>query len=1304
MPPLRTWWKIILVALCLAVLTGIGMGVRYLRSERFLERVRLAMVSRIEQATGFSCSIERVQVSFWRGTFSIRGLTLQARPDAPLFRLKVEEAGGRLKLLSVLRLNPALAELTLVRPQLTLAMDGGGGRLDPEALLKAFQKSLDLAVGAVRVREGVIETSNRRIPIDFALNDLVCEIRHRRAPEGYQVHIAYRNSRLIWEDHEVRYDLDARGTVSMNGVDLESIGFRTGKTNLSGEGWMRDWKSPVFLFHVDGSVNSPDLAVFERHLGEASGDIRVFANLKWDSSGFHSTARYSSSSNSYRGAAVSLQQGFMEIKDGMLWLRDVRGRLGPGSFQANAAFSLAESQPAPHRLDIELKQVVMQDAARILKLPQIAYDNTVDGAVHVRWRQGSEDLEVRSDLRLNAPPGSIMAGGRSFGLRGALGFEFADGKWYFPNVELRSQQTEVIAAGKGGSNYHLRMQTSSLAEPLGLMRGFSAAVQEALRKYPDLMEIGGTYELDGDIGTNSAGEMAYRGALRVRDGRWRSYALDNLTAAAVWNGEELQLRSFELRKGAGTVTGDLELIPGPEGGRPVKLSYHGTWSRVPMKWLEDLGLKPEEEVQGILSGSGSIFGSGEGWRGEGEVAIEKAVLKGEPFEKIRARVRFDGQMLRVSDCELVHEAASVNLEGQARLDTREMDFRVKLSGFSLSSLPAIRDNKIEAEGQVTGSAEIRGTFQDPVIIARLEVEGLRYANWELGRGKGNLTLRNKRLQGDASVRSELGSATFHADISTEPGYRGSAVLELADWNLQKLIAGNMPPFLSELSTALQGKVNIEGRFDTPASLNYVGEIDGARLKIHDYELRNDGKIRFTSLNRRLQIKDARVVGEGTNLVLSGEIPTDGSETLDLRLDGQLNLKLFEHVERRVQIAGSAGLSVRATGPLRAPQVIGQAALNNVRLGWGDLPYYFSALQGNIVFSRNLVRLENIRGAAASGTVQVSGAIELQNGQLRGINLQISARQASFPYPKDFHTTADADLNLRGGPDSQVLAGEVRVTRAEYLRSLNLLEQLASRSSAPPGPLTTDPILVGLRLNVSINSSEGLYIDNELTTLRGGMRLTLRGTPAYPSLIGRVEATSGSIFFRGNRFEITRAAADFLDRNRINPILEVRAEADVRSYRLLLDVSGDLDHLRFNVTSDPPLSTVDILTMLTTGKSVEPGMESSRRQTEITGLSAASILSESLTGAIGKRVQRIFGLQTFRVDPFLAGAENDPTARVTISERVSKDLSVTFSRNLSTNEEQIVIVEYEVNRNLSIIATRDENGKYGLDFRFRRRFH
>ncbi|MBP1608840.1 MAG: hypothetical protein H6Q04_1075, partial [Acidobacteria bacterium] len=187
------------------------------------------------------------------------------------------------------------------------------------------------------------------------------------------------------------------------------------------------------------------------------------------------------------------------------------------------------------------------------------------------------------------------------------------------------------------------------------------------------------------------------------------------------------------------------------------------------------------------------------------------------------------------------------------------------------------------------------------------------------------------------------------------------------------------------------------------------------------------------------------------------------------------------------------------------------------------------------------------------------------------------------------------------------------------------------------------------------------------------------------------------------FEIIHARADFLNRSQIIPLLEVRAEADVEGYRLVLYVNGDLANLKVNMTSDPPLSTVDIVSLLTTGKSPRAGNESARSESEIAGVSAASILSENLTGVMSKRVQRIFGLQSFRVDPFLTGAGNDPTARVTIAQRLSNNVTVTYSRNLSTNEEQIVVLEYDINRNLSVIASRDQNGKYGLDFRFHKNF-
>jgi len=215
-------------------------------------------------------------------------------------------------------------------------------------------------------------------------------------------------------------------------------------------------------------------------------------------------------------------------------------------------------------------------------------------------------------------------------------------------------------------------------------------------------------------------------------------------------------------------------------------------------------------------------------------------------------------------------------------------------------------------------------------------------------------------------------------------------------------------------------------------------------------------------------------------------------------------------------------------------------------------------------------------------------------------------------------------------------------------------------------------------------------------------LRLRGTPAYPSLVGYMEANEGSIMFRGNRFEFVFARAEFYDRTRINPNLNARAEVDLKRYRLVLDVKGPLDKLVFNLTSDPPLSTVDAVSLLASGQRGGAAESDIRRQSEVAGLSAAGLLSEGITGGLSRQVERVFGFQNFRVDPFLAGADNDPTARVTITRRLSKDVVVTYSRNLSQSQEQIVILEFDVTKNLSIVATQDENGGYGLDFQFRKR--
>ena len=63
---------------------------------------------------------------------------------------------------------------------------------------------------------------------------------------------------------------------------------------------------------------------------------------------------------------------------------------------------------------------------------------------------------------------------------------------------------------------------------------------------------------------------------------------------------------------------------------------------------------------------------------------------------------------------------------------------------------------------------------------------------------------------------------------------------------------------------------------------------------------------------------------------------------------------------------------------------------------------------------------------------------------------------------------------------------------------------------------------------------------------------------------------------------------------------------------------------------------------------------------------------------------------------MVGAENNTAARITLSEQVTKDLAITYSQDLSSSRQDIILIEYFVTRNTSIQASRDELGNFGLD--------
>jgi translocation and assembly module TamB len=173
--------------------------------------------------------------------------------------------------------------------------------------------------------------------------------------------------------------------------------------------------------------------------------------------------------------------------------------------------------------------------------------------------------------------------------------------------------------------------------------------------------------------------------------------------------------------------------------------------------------------------------------------------------------------------------------------------------------------------------------------------------------------------------------------------------------------------------------------------------------------------------------------------------------------------------------------------------------------------------------------------------------------------------------------------------------------------------------------------------------------------------------------------------------------------RIEPILNLEASARVREYDVTIGLHGSSDNLSTSYRSDPPLSSSDIIALLALGRTRDDTAINSQQSTpSITETASNAVLGEALNAATSSRVQRLFGVSRIKIDPQVGGPENNPNARLTVEQQVNKNITLTYITNLAQSTQQIIQAEFTVNRSLSLVIVRDQNGVLGFDIRLRQR--
>lgn len=534
-----------------------------------------------------------------------------------------------------------------------------------------------------------------------------------------------------------------------------------------------------------------------------------------------------------------------------------------------------------------------------------------------------------------------------------------------------------------------------------------------------------------------------------------------------------------------------------------------------------------------------------------------------------------------------------------------------------------------------------------------------------------------------------------------------------------------------------GRVFITGRLarkNAAGEIEYtVGDLEGTArfsqlaLRIQDTPLVASEPVTVRFNTDEVVFDRARFEGGGSNLVVSGTKALTPEGINNLSVDGKINLRILNAISANAFFTGIADLAVRLTGVDKNARLNGEAVLQNASVAAfiGSDRLNVDRIKGRIIFTSNQAQIAELTGFLGGGRITASGGALVEGLQLERFRLDVRGNNITAPLPPDFVTTGNADIEISGYRNREtnemktLIRGTINAKRSVYTDDIDLADIVGNRrpGSLSQGASGASSSLFGIpQLDIRIEGRDFLVIRNNLADLTASASLRVTGDVEFPQITGRVLADSGTVFFRNDRYQVQRATIEFQPNTTgIEPIINLQAETEIKGYQIIIGLSGNVtepDSLQATFRSNPALPQPDVVSLITTGNlaNTDSGIPTYAR----TGINtAAELLTDSLINNPASRAtDKLFGLNRFELDPIVAGTRSGPTARLTVGRQINRNLLITYSTNLSEDQNQVVALEYRVSNRLSFVAqyeqtkisnvTRDPN-VFRFEVRLRKRF-
>ena len=1309
---------------------------------------------------GRPMQIGRLSVHLWRGRFVLEdlvidGLTPESRPFLTARRIDVSMPWSTLV---TRRIVFDAIEMTDWRMYVETFPDGRHN-LPRFTREQRGPSAWTTTLAYVRAHRGEFTYADHGTPWSVVTRNL--EVTVSKPTSEYRGQARFTNGTVAIQNYvPMRADMRTifrivDGKVVLERIDLTTDGARS---QVTGEVDFRRW--PEQLYQVRSQVDFARMRdiFFARDKftvdgdGEFTGTFHLFRETV---NGRTRTGRELKGTFSSAKTAVN-GYPFADLRGALLWVperfevTDASTRLYDGTARFNYRMAPLGNRATPPvaTFDTQYENVDLTELTDFLELDGIRLAARASGRNYLEWPLG-RFREHRGDgeIRLSAPASAetltrfltaaqmadAQRRGQEWGpfvnrpleepvaLDGAVIYAYGPEWVDLGTSYLATPDTFVEFAGRTAYGERSRIEFHVTSADWQESDRVFAGVLTALGVRTGAIPVGGYGTFDG-VMVNAFRRPRIEGLFRGERMRAFDVVWGAITGRAVIENAYADVASVVVTDGdsAMHVDGRFSLgFPRRDGGEEINARVR--LIRRPVADLRHAFGLDEYDLDGLLSGEFHVFGPYRRPFGFGQMAIVDGLAYGETFETAMAGVRLEGEGIRLDSLQLVKGggratgAAYVGLTGTYSFN---LDGRIPIE-----SVTAASQSMPPLSGRLEFTSGGSGTFDRPRYDVRGTVSDFFVGDEGIGQVVGELSVSAELMTLKLEAASPRLTVSGSGRVALTSEMDADLTFVVTDTSLDPYLR-ELNPRLSPYTTAIaSGNVRVVGQLANVDQLLVDATVDRLDLRLFDYRLRNAAPIRLALDQHTMRIGDMRLVGDETQLEISGTVNLH-DERIAVRATGDAGLGLLQGFDSDIRSSGRAVLAATLEGPMRDPVVTGTMTVENGRIRHVALPHALENISGPVRFDTRSVRLDEMTARLGGGLVRFGGRIEMERYQPTRVDVTLAGDGMRLRFPEGMRSLVDANLSLQGMVEAMTLSGAVTVRNAIYTRQFDDQGGLIDLTSAPApssesGGVAAATAGLPLRYDVRIVAPSTLEIRNSVARVFANADLQLRGTYERPLVFGRAEVDRGEFTFEGRRYQITRGTIDFNNPTRIQPFFDIETETRVRvpgqTYRVVARAAGTLDRLTPTFEADPPLPEVEVLSLLF--GDVAPGQDVEFRQysTNITPQQqllrerATRALTGALSSEVGRLAEQTFGVDTFQltpslVDPNAQSSRLDPAARLTIGKRLSERIYLTYSRSLSSStRDQIILLEYDQTDRFSWILSRNEDRTYALDVRVRHAF-